>query len=377
MSKKLLFVVTEDWYFCSHRLNLAKQAVIAGFDVSVATRVTNHGEEITDSGIKLIPLNRLQRSGQSPLNEIKSIIELTQVYKKVRPDIVHHVALKPMLYGAIAARLSGVKRQVQAISGFGFVFLSTTTKARILRIPIKLLLRCALVGNGTEVIVQNPDDEAMAKSMGVDDRHLHLVPGSGVDIAEYSQQEEPSEKEIVVTLVARMLWDKGIAEFVEAIRVLKAKGFSLKALLVGDPDASNPSSISEQQLMSWQDEGLLRWLGRRKDIARLWSETNIAVLPSYREGLPKSLLEAASCGRAMVATDVPGCRSVVVHGETGLLVPAKNAEALAQAIAELIDDKELRHKMGTKARRLVEEEFSEDVIYRQIIGIYHDMMSVE
>ncbi len=374
--KKILFVVTEDWYFCSHRLNLAIAAMNAGFDVTVATRVTKHDNQILDAGISLIPLSQMVRSGTNPINEIRCIKELIQVYKKVQPDIVHHVAMKPMLYGSIAASFAKVKYKIQAISGFGFVFLSDTWKAKLLRFPIRMMLRFALCGKNTRVVVQNPDDERLTESLGVKKSNLHIIAGSGVDVDTFSPTKELESKYIRVTLVARMLWDKGIGEFVEAMRLLKGKGLNIQAYLVGEPDDSNPASISLAQLQKWQNDVGIHYEGRRSDIAKVWGESHIAVLPSYREGLPKSLLEAAACGRPMVATDVPGCRSVVIDNETGLLVPPRNAESLALAIEKLANNKELRLEMGEKARKLIENEMSDQVINDQFIKLYRHLLMV-
>ena len=372
--RKLLFVVTEDWYFCSHRLELAKAAIDAGFHVAVATRVQKHGSLIQEAGIELIPLQKMNRSGTRLWGELRSILELIEVYKNYCPDIVHHVAMKPMLYGSIAAYFSRVKHKVQAISGFGFVFLSSSLKARLLRLPVRWMLRLALVGKHTSVIVQNPDDVEMASKLGVSLENIHLVAGSGINIETFPFSEEPCEQVVIITLVARMLWDKGVGEFVEAVRLLKNEGVELRAVLVGEPDDSNPASIPVAQLKAWHKEGVIEWQGRREDIVNVWRASHIAALPSYREGLPKSLLEAASCGRAMVATDVPGCRSVVRHRQTGLLVKAKDSTALAAAIKVLIKDKNMRQKMGRAARQMVEQEYAEDIVNSQIVAMYQQTL---
>jgi len=370
MNKKLLFVVTEDWYFCSHRLNLAKQAIEDGFDVTVATHVQKHRKVIQQAGITLIPLKCMNRGSMNPWKEIKSITELVRIYRAIRPDIVHHVAMKPILYGSIAALLTGVQRKIQAITGFGFVFLSHTLKAKLLRFPVRCMLRFVLRGKLTDVIVQNPDDVILAKAIGVRSEHVHFIAGSGVDTEIFFPSVEPENDNLKVTLVARMLWDKGIGEFVEAVRLLKEKGVQLEAKLVGEPDDSNPASIPLKQLQAWDREGVVQYCGRRSDIANVWAETNIAILPSYREGLPKSLLEAAACGRAMIATDVPGCNLVVKHGQTGFLVPVKDAHALANAIHELMLNTGQRKRFAKNARAMAETCFSDDMINQQVVRLY-------
>lgn len=366
-------VVTEDWYFCSHRLTLAKDAVEAGFDVAVATRVQAHANIIRHIGIVLIPLKHMKRKGKNPWHELKSIWELFRIYQKYQPDIVHHVAMKPMLYGSVASWFAGVKYKVQAISGFGFVFSSSHLRAKLLRLPIRLMLRLALSGANTHVIAQNSDDTKMAKYLGVTPQSIYLIEGSGVDTDAYSMMSEPKSDVVKFTLVARMLWDKGVDEFVGAARILRVQGFQFQAVLVGEPDDSNPASIPLKQLKKWAKEGVVDWQGRREDIVNVWKDSHVAVLPSYREGLPKSLLEAASCGRAMIATDVPGCRSIVKHESTGLLVKARDVDALAQAMQRLIEDRGLRKSMGLAARKEVEERFSDTIINKQIISLYQTL----
>jgi len=373
MKPKLLFLVTQDWYFCSHRFALAKSALAAGLDVVLATHVSDCGDLIRSAGIRLIPI-KMRRGIRSPFAELFSILDLIRLYKRENPDIVHHVALKPILYGSIAARLSRVPHQIQAIAGFGFVFSSSRRKAGLLRPPVRAMLRWALAGRRSHVMVQNPNDAMMAGELGVSKERLHLIAGSGVSTDLFAPSPEPETGIPVVTLVARMLWDKGVGEFVAAVRLLKQRGVQLRAYLVGDPDPENPASIVVDRLEQWQAEGIVEWQGRRSDIKNVWAESHIAVLPSYREGLPKSLLEAAASGRPMVATDVPGCRSVVINGETGLLVPEKNAEELADAIETLINNKELRLKMGIQARKLVESEFSEKIVIEKVIRLYHQLL---
>jgi len=375
MKSKLLFLVTEDWYFCSHRMALAKTALAEGFDVVLATRVTDHGERIRAAGIRLIPI-KMQRGLSSVLAELSGILELIRIYKREKPDIVHHVAMKPILYGSIAARFASIPLLIQALTGFGFIFSSSTIKARLLRPPVCLLLRWILGSGKNNIVVQNPDDAALAENLGAVPERLHLIAGSGVNVKVFAHKEEPAAEPPVVTLVARMLRDKGIVEFVEAIRLLKKRNIALRALLVGDPDPENPASIPSHQLEQWQAEGLVEWQGRRSDIEQVWAESHIAVLPSYREGLPKSLLEAAACSRPMVATDMPGCRSVVRNGETGLLIPAKTIEPLADAIATLINNKTLRLEMGQRARQMVENEFSEEIINEKFISLYKKLLKI-
>ncbi len=369
---KLLFVVTEDWYFCSHRLPLARAARDDGYEVLVATRIDRHAEQIRGEGFRPIPL-RLRRRRSNPWNEVASIIELVWLYRREKPDIVHHVAMKPVIYGSLAAFLARVPTIVNALAGFGYIFTSTQVRARLLRRPVRAALRKLLTVGEGRTIVQNPDDRRALRELGIPDARIAVIPGSGVDTQAFEPAPEP-EGPVVVCMVARMLWDKGVGELVAAARLLKPELPSLRIWLVGPPDAENPASIPESQLTRWVDEGILEWLGQHEDVAALWRQAHIAVLPSYREGLPKSLLEAAASGRPMVAADVPGCREIVVDNETGLLVPARDAVALAGALSRLAGDAALRQRMGAAARRRVVEHFSQERIASETLALYRSLV---
>jgi glycosyltransferase involved in cell wall biosynthesis len=369
---KLLFVVTEDWYFCSHRLPLARAARDDGYEVLVATRIDRHAEQIRGEGFRPIPL-RLRRRRSNPWNEVASIIELVRLYRQERPDIVHHVAMKPVIYGSLAALLARVPFIVNALAGFGYIFTSTQVRARLLRRPVRAALRKLLTAGEGRTIVQNPDDARALRELGIPDARIAVIPGSGVDTQAFQPAPEP-EGPVVVCMVARMLWDKGVGELVAAARLLKRELPSLRIWLVGPPDAENPASIPESQLTRWVDEGILEWLGQQQDVAALWRRAHIAVLPSYREGLPKSLLEAAASGRPMVAADVPGCREIVVDNETGLLVPARDSIALAGALSRLAGDAALRQRMGAAARHRAVEYFSEERIASETLALYRSLV---
>jgi glycosyltransferase involved in cell wall biosynthesis len=370
---KLLFVVTEDWYFCSHRLPLARAARDDGFEVLVATRVDRHGDRIRDEGLRLIPL-RLRRRRSNPWNELASIAELVGVYRSEKPDIVHHVAMKPVIYGTLAALVARVPRIVNALAGFGYIFTSSHLRARLLRPLVRGALRRLLNAGRGRTIVQNPDDARTLGTLGIPDERIVIIPGSGVDTTLFHPETEP-EGPVVACMVARMLWDKGVGELATAARQLKSRLPTLRVWLVGPPDPENPASIPEATLDSWAEEGILEWLGQRDDVAELWRSAHIGVLPSYREGLPKSLLEAAASGRPLVATDVPGCREVAVEGETGLLVPARDPAALAGAIERLAGDGELRRRLGAAARERVVDRFSQERIAADTVALYRSLLA--
>ncbi|MDR3441061.1 glycosyltransferase family 4 protein [Telmatospirillum sp.] len=368
---RLLFVVTEDWYFCSHRLDLAKAAQRAGYDVHVATRVTGHGETIRAAGFTLHPLQLDRRVG-NPLAEIAALIGLL---RRVKPAIMHNVALKPAVFGSLAARLAGVSHVVNAVSGLGYVFINRQGVAGLLRPLIVAAIRFLFGSRGRHVIVQNGHDKAYFDQLVTPSR-VHLIRGSGIDVNRFVPYPELPGIPLAA-VVARLLWDKGIGELVEAARILRDRGVRLRIALIGKPDPANPRTIPEAEVRSWVDEGLVEWWGHRDDIAEVWRQAQIAVLPSYREGLPKALLEAAACGRPLVTTDVPGCNELVRDGDNGLLVPVRQAEPLAAALARLAGDPALRARLGARARQRAEEEFSSEQVIAQQLDLYRQLVPVE
>lgn len=369
--RKIIFLVTEDWYFCSHRLPLAVAAKTAGFDVAVITRVVDHDELIRQSGIRIIPFN-ISRRSMNPIKELAVILRLCSIYRSERPDIVHHVAIKPVLYGSIAARLTGILHVINALAGLGWLFTSTSKRARLLQAIIRRIFYFLLARSA--VIVQNSDDALMLRGLGIAKQRIHLIRGSGVNTVDYAPHPVKGDVPVVV-LPARMLWDKGVGEFVEAANQLKMRGVNARFVLVGDPDTQNPASVPERQLLIWQKEGAVEWWGRREDMPQVLSLSHIVCLPSYREGLPKALLEAASCGRPIVTTDVPGCREIVRDGDNGFLVEARNATALADALAKLLADPEMRQQMGKRGREHVLCKFSQEKIVAQVLALYRELLS--
>ncbi len=377
---KLLFFVTEDWYFCSHRLPLARAARDAGYDVRVATRVAAHGETIRAEGFGLIPLRHFNRSIGNPIRELASLLEIIAIYRREKPDLIHQIAIKPALLGSLAARLTGVPRMINMIAGLGSIFTSRSLKARLLRPPVKLAIRLLLNRPNARVIVQNPEDGQLLTGGGlVAPERLALIKGSGVDLARYAATPEPATDAghpPIAAQVSRMIWDKGAGVLVEATRLLRARGVALHVILAGTPDPENMATIPEAQLRAWHDEGIVEWVGFCDDVAKLWRDSHIAVLPSwYGEGVPKSLLEAAAAGRPMVAVDGPGLREVVLDGETGLLVPPRDAQALADALEALVKDGALRRRLGQAARARAERNFGDDTVVAATMVLYRDLIA--
>lgn len=371
---KIIFFVTEDWYFCSHRLPLAIAAQRAGYDVTVVTRINLHGELIRSHGFNLIPI-KLSRRSRNPFKELGVIRQLLHIYREQKPDIVHQVALKPVLYGSIAARLAGVPAVVNALAGLGFLFVSKRWLARVLRPLVEVAFRVLLNRPNTRIIFQNPDDQSLLTRYGIlEPKCTVLIRGSGVDMAQFSPTPESGGVPLVV-LASRMLWDKGVGDFVEAARRLRVLGVSARFALVGEGDPENPASISDNQLVQWHDEGVIEWWGRHEDMPDIFAKSHIVCLPTnYGEGVPKVLIEAAACARPIVATDVPGCREIVHDGENGLLVPAKDANALVLALQRLIEDASLRNKMGQRGCALVAEEFSIEHVVQQTLALYQELI---
>lgn len=363
--------MTELRYFCSHRLNLALAAKGAGFDVRVVTNcdqrpnLSHYDAHLSELEIYHLPFHR---SRLNPFVEIKTLWQIWKAYRHIRPDIVHQVALKPVVYGTLCARFMRIPRIVNALGGMGYLFTHRSLKSSVVRPLLALAFRILLNHRRCRLILQNPDDVHLMTSF-VDGDKIHLIRGAGVNLETFCPTDEPPPP-VRAVMVSRLLWSKGIGDLVEAARILKEEGAPLQIQIAGDIDPQNPASVSPETLRAWKEENLVTWLGPVADVAALYARSHIAVLPSYREGLPKSLLEAAACGKPIVTTDVPGCREVVIPGENGFLVPAKDAKALAKALKALAESSELRMKMGQLSRKKAEQEFDEKKIIEQTMGVY-------
>lgn len=374
--KNVLFVVNDMPFFISHRLPLALSLKELGLSVHVATPVCENLNILKNKYLSDISYHEivLSRGSSNPIKELLTIISLFRLYKKVNPDLVHLVTVKPVLYGSILAKIMKIPSVVLAISGLGAVFIKSSFKMRIVSNLVAFLYRFAFSHNKMRVIFQNNDDlKTLSQLAELSQSKVALVSGSGVDLEKYSYVEEPNEECIKVAMVSRLLKDKGVLEYVEAARILKNKNININFLLVGDIDRDNPASITNEQIAVWRNEGIVEILGYSTEVHTLFASTNMVVLPSYREGSPKVLAEAAACGRAVVTTDVPGCRDTIIANKTGLLVPVKNAKALAEAIELLAKDSSLRKNMGKEGRKLAENEFNVKKIVADHIKIYESL----
>ncbi|WP_267926512.1 glycosyltransferase family 4 protein [Desulfolithobacter dissulfuricans] len=366
---KILFLVSEDWFFCSHWVPMALAALESGFEVTLVTRLSGKKRQIESMGVKVIPID-IDRSNLNPLKELGAITRLVRVFRKEQPDIVHLISLKLVMLGWFASLFAGTKNIVAALTGMGFLF-SAENRGGFIRWMFKRLI--VVIAARGRILVENPDDRNLLQKAGVPPERICLIRGAGVDLARFCPGPEP-EGVPVVMLAARLLREKGVEEFVEAARLLEDQGVAARFVLVGDPDPANPGSVSNTDITAWTEQGIIEWWGKSNNMPETLVRASIVCLPSYREGLPKVLLEAMACGRPCVATDVPGCREAVKDGENGFLVPVRDPESLAEALKQLIDDAALRQKMGRRGREMAEKSFSQERVAAQVTTIYRQLL---
>ena len=368
---RLLYVTAEDWAFLSHRLPMARAARDAGFEIHVATRVRNGAAAIEAERFILHPVP-FARGSLSPLAALATIAALRRVHRAVGPDLTHRVALQTCVLGMIAT-LGSRAPSVNAFIGLGYSFTTDSAKARALRRLIGAVLRFLINRDASIALVQNGDDLAALVSLGIPTDRIAVISGSGVDVNRFMPLAEPQGPP-TFGFVGRLLEDKGIRTLLAAHRLLRSRGLDARLLIAGTPDAANPASVTEAEAKSWNNEPGVSWLGHVGDIAGFWAHAHAAILPSRREGLPLSLMEAAACGRAMIATDVPGCREIVIHDQTGLLVPVDDAPALATAMARLAGSPDLRARYAAAARKLVVEKLSAEIIGKNTVQFYRRLL---
>lgn len=371
----LLYVVNVAWFFRLHRLHIARAALAAGFDVHVATApdFADDVEQIKAGGLNYHELE-LRRGRWGMVEECRLAASLYNLYREVRPDIVHHVTIKPVLCGTLAARLAGVPAVVNSMSGLGFIFTAVDRWAAFRRMAVSLAYQALFRPAAVRVIFENSDDLKMFLHRRIVKRaQAILIRGVGVDLERFRLGAPRSGVPLVV-LPARMLWDKGVREFCLAAAAVRASGIQARFALVGGLDKENPAAISETWLREQERSGAVEWWGWREDMAEVYAAAHVVCLPSYREGLPTVLLEAAACGCALVTTDVPGCREVVCDGETGLVIASRDPTALAQALRTVILDSSLRERMSAAARIRVAAEFSAERVRTSMTQLYGELL---
>ncbi len=378
MKKKILFLITEDWFFCSHFLDRAVAAKNAGYEIIVCSRRNKDKKNIEKFGFKFHNIS-FNRKNINPFYELIVLIQIIILYKKVKPDIVHHIALKPIIYGSIAARFNNVRSVINAPVGMGYVFTSDSFKAMLMRPIMKFLLISLMNSNHgkkkrTKVIFENNDDLNYFVNLGaVKFKDTCLIRGAGVHVKENFIEYKRNNEVPIIALVGRMLRDKGIYEYIDAARALRNQNINIKFLLIGGIDEFNSSSIKFEILKKWHSEKLVDWLGKINNVDEILKKIDILCLPSYREGLPKALIEGAAMGLPIITTNTVGCRDVVQEGVNGFLVPIKNSTALANAILKLIKDEKLRVRMGKESYNLASNKFSSRIIISQTMDIYNEM----
>ena len=374
MKPRLLFVVNVDWFFLSHRLPIALEASRSGYEVHLATAITDKLDILKNHDLVVHPL-ALDRSSMNLVSALRTFVQIWQLFRFVKPNLVHLVTIKPVVLGGLAARLARVPAVVVAISGLGFVFVAQGWLATLRRWLVGGLYRVVLGHSNLKVIFQNQDDQfQVTKLTGLPTQSMVLIRGSGVDLEQYRYMPLPDDRLPVVMLAGRLLVDKGVREFVQAAKILKNAGVMARFVLVGTSDAENPSSLSEDELMQWADEGVVELWGKRLDMYQVLVESQIVVLPSYREGLPKILIEAAACGRVVVTTDVPGCRDAILPGVSGFLVPVCDDQALAEAILQLLENWPLCESMGKAGRVFAERVFDVRQVVERHLQIYDELL---
>lgn len=377
MSRTLLFVVNVDWFFLSHRLPIALEAIRQGYKVHIATGLTDKRHVLTGHGLIVHPL-ALDRSSTGPWAAAQTFFQIYQVFKSVKPDVVHLVTIKPVLLGGLAARFAKVPAVVAAVSGLGFVFVAEGAKAAVRRSLVGGLYRLALGHRNVNVIFQNPDDRAsLDRLANLPDQKVTMIRGSGVDLSQYNLVPLPRGAPVVI-LAARLLVDKGVREFVQAARLLRQRAAAternIRFVLVGEIDPANLASLKPEEIASWGEEGVVELWGHQAEMSQVLAAAYVVVLPSYREGLPKVLIEAAACGRAVVTTDVPGCRDAIEPGVTGILVPVRDAPALADAIEWLLNNPQRCQAMGRAGRALAEAAFDVRKVVAAHLQIYQKLI---
>lgn len=374
---KVVLFANTDWYLYNFRRSLALELKRLGMDVLLISPPGPYGDRLLALDLRWEPVP-MERGSLNPLKELAFLLRLRRLLMREKPSLIHNFTIKCAVYGSITGRLCGVRARINAVAGMGYVFTSADLKARLLRPAVTALLRLALGGKDARLILQNKDDVALFQSAGlVDAKRIRIIPGSGVDCTRFvTRKETDRSPPLRVLLAARLLWDKGVAEYIAAARQLLGKGRKIRFILAGAPDPGNPAAVPVEEIGEWVKEGVVEWLGHVDDMARLLASVDIMVLPSYREGLPKGLIEGGASGLPLVTTDVPGCRDVVTDGVDGLLVPARSADALADAIAKLEDDPDMAASLGRAAREKVLLTFEERIIVRSTVGVYHELLGV-
>lgn len=374
---KLIYLVTQDWYFLSHRLPMARAALRAGFDVAVITNVDKHKFEIEEHGVRVIPFD-FDRKSLNPFKALVQVFKLIKIYRAEKPDLVHHIALKPILFGSIAAMVARVPHVLNAFAGLGVIFHSNILQARLIRPFLVPAFRVLLKRRGSWLLFQNKDDRAKMAALGlVRAERTVIIRGSGVDLDHYPVLPMPEQPPFICIFAGRMIDSKGLPNMRAAFEILEMRAPHIHLWLYGQPDSGNPGSWDHERLTDWdKNYPTVTWKGHREDLAEIWPQGHVALLPAWGgEGLPKALLEAAACARPIIASDVSGCREVVETGRNGFLIPAGNGEELAAAILEMSLNPERCAAMGLESRKIVEGDLSAESVSKDTETLYRRIIA--
>ncbi|GAB3093694.1 glycosyltransferase family 4 protein [Lysobacter terrae] len=375
---KFMFFANTDWYLYNFRLSTALHLKQRGADVVMLSPPGPFGDRFAEHGIRWITLP-MQRASLNPAREAMTLREIVRVLSDERPDLLHNFTVKCAVYGALAAKLARIPAVVNAVAGLGYVFTSDALMARSLRPVVKVLMRGTLGGHNSRLVLQNPDDAStFVDSKLVPEHHIRLIRSSGVDTNRFTpSRHENQQRPLRVLLAARLLWEKGVQEFVDAASLVNGRGRSMEFLLAGTPDPGNPRSVDQHHVEGWVRQGLVKWLGHVEDMPALLRSVDVMALPSYyREGVPKSLIEGAACGLALVTTNLPGCREVVsCHGFDGLHAEPRDAASLAELLIRLDDDRELLRRLGDAARRRALADFDERLVISRTLEVYQELLA--
>ena len=368
-NKKILYFVTEDWYFYSHRIDLARDAIKSGYEVVLLTNVNNKIDEISKEGIRVIPLN-INRAGKNIFNEIRTFFNTLILVLKEKPDIIHNVSIKPIIYGTIVGIFSKSKI-INTFAGLG-VLSGHTNIQNYFQLLIIFFIRILMKSKRVSIIVQNNDDMNFFIKRNIAKKNqIHLILGSGVDEKKFDLEDE-NDVNLNVLLASRMLWSKGIKEFVEAAEIVNRSYPLVNFIIAGRIDNKNPDGVNENYLKNLGYKGYIKWIGHTEDMKKLFTLSNIVCLPTfYGEGIPKVIIEACASRRAVITSNIAGCKEIVEDGFNGILIEPKNSKQLATAIVTLITSTDLRHKYGLNGRKLVQSKFSLDIINRQTLELYN------
>lgn len=375
---KIIFFANTDWYLYNFRLAIALYLKSQGADVVMLSPAGSFGPRFAEHDIRWVTL-AMDRASLNPAREAVTMQQLTRLLRTEAPDILHNFTVKCAVYGSFAARVAKVPAVVNAVAGMGYVFSSDRPKARVLRPIVKLLMRNTLGARQSRLILQNNDDvDAFTISQMVPRENIRLIRSSGVNTTRFCPETKDAcgRKQLKVLLAARLLREKGIREFSEAAIAVKRRGHDIEFLLAGMPDPGNPHSIARDEVEQWHEQGTLRWLGHVDDMPALMRSVDVMVLPSYyREGVPRSLIEAAASGLALVTTDLPGCREVVTqHGIDGLHAKPRDAGSLADALIMLDNDRDLLRRLGQRARQRALEDFDERLVIDKTMQVYSELL---